>query len=540
MLLAKTLFVSLCCSVNRATALKLRQIKNQARYNKIQAFISKPPTTSPQTKQFIGLMEKGDTYDDSCFEKSHLAFKAFHNEVFATLFKNCGSTSAFFLDGPSASTTTSLLAKGFPAKSLFTANIFPDTINQLSVLLPDENVILGRAEEVLPALTSHTPFSSFYFDGCGGDENQLISMIAPVFTNKMNPQVAVGFTLTRATPSGRSLGDREVSVLSSLSKFARMRGLRMDRVEDDPEAFGLDPTTATAWRKEDAGVVTNWVVCSLKNGGSADNNNTLCAVDSHLHLGSGEGGTPEDYKKLAVRNNINKALVIQSIIHRADHSFISKAIRESPTLFKGIALYDPAHPGSFEDIKRLVTEEKFVGVRFNPYLFDGKDTTMATSSEARKVYEWCGENNVVVGIMCFNGLVEQIGDIVNLLESFPATTVAIDHFGFCTTAPDDDEAFQKLLLLEKYPQLYVKVSATFRISKGGGINELYEKRFKPLLDSFGFYRLFWGSDFPFVNEEHGGLDGEKETILKLCNQAKLTPTQQQMIVHQNALRVYDV
>lgn len=131
------------------------------------------------------------------------------------------------------------------------------------------------------------------------------------------------------------------------------------------------------------------------------------------------------------------------------------------------------------------------------------------------VYQRCGELNIPVGVMCFKGLELHYDDIIQLLETSPKTNLILDHFGFTSlqgkdggdnnTNNDDDgedAIFQKLVQLAKYPQVYVKISAVFRLQDTSpSYEQVREKRFRPLLEAFGPNRLMFGTDFPFVLEQ---------------------------------------
>jgi predicted TIM-barrel fold metal-dependent hydrolase len=77
----------------------------------------------------------------------------------------------------------------------------------------------------------------------------------------------------------------------------------------------------------------------------------------------------------------------------------------------------------------------------------------------------------------------------------------LDHFGF--TSVDDPSAFDQLLQLAQYPNVFVKVSALFRLGdeNGESYRRVRKERFLPLLEAFGADRLMYGSDFPFVLDQ---------------------------------------
>jgi len=242
--------------------------------------------------------------------------------------------------------------------------------------------------------------------------------------------------------------------------------------------------------------------------------------DSHIHVW-GDGTEPHPYDNEppdALRNicdaekfvanaknaQVSGALIVQPINYRFDHSYVASVIARYPKFFTGMALANPSvDPVEAEGYLRGLKKDGFVALRFNPYLWKG---SMADEN-GKAIYAKAGEMGMAVGVMCFKGLPQHMPDIKNLLEHSPDTKLIIDHWGFfrqpATGGTDpstsvSDEAWKELLSLSKYPQVYVKMSALFRVS---GEEEPYndlKPRLDDLLKHFGSNRLMWGSDYPFA------------------------------------------
>ncbi|EEC50644.1 predicted protein [Phaeodactylum tricornutum CCAP 1055/1] len=266
-------------------------------------------------------------------------------------------------------------------------------------------------------------------------------------------------------------------------------------------------------------------------------------IDSHLHVwANGDEASqafpyvqepPDNLKDLASTDELLKqmdahgidgALIVQPINHKFDHSYIMAAVQNHPKRFKGMLLHDP----SLSAEKAVETLEDLalkgcVGVRFNPYLWpklSAQSWEPMSKGSGLAVYKRCAELNMPVGIMCFQGLELHYDDILALLDSSPDTILILDHFGF--TSLEKPLTFNKLLGLAKFPQVYVKISALFRLSDTSPYERVREERFLPLLHAFGSDRLMYGSDFPFVlehPEQYGmvtrvssWIDNEKDRI----------------------------
>ena len=256
---------------------------------------------------------------------------------------------------------------------------------------------------------------------------------------------------------------------------------------------------------------------------------TKLVIDSHLHVWASkqeaENGFPyakgqdppeslQDSASVSAllkkmdENNVDGSLIVQPINHKFDHSYVISAIKNHPDRFKGMLLHDPSISSS-EIVSQLedLALKGFVGVRFNPYLWpkkSGGDGWQAMSTQGGgglAVYRRCAELQMPVGVMCFQGLHLHYDDIIELLKSSPKTNLILDHFGFTSFTPEGDEAFQKLLKLAEYPQVYVKISALFRLKDSSPYIKVKTGRFEPLLKAFGADRLMFGTDFPFVLEQ---------------------------------------
>ena len=227
-------------------------------------------------------------------------------------------------------------------------------------------------------------------------------------------------------------------------------------------------------------------------------------------------------------NGVNGALIVQPINHKYDHSYVLDAMKSYPDRFKGMMLHDPSldEEKAVEQLEDLALKG-FVGVRFNPYLWpklgDSKWSTMS-EGPGLAVYKRCAELHIPVGIMCFQGLGLHHDDLLALLEKSPDTKMILDHFGF--TSVEDSDNFEKLLELAKYSNVYVKISALFRLGDESPFTRVQQERFMPILKAFGASRLMYGSDFPVSYrgtiiiwlsfKKHGPLKKIRRCLSSLC------------------------
>jgi predicted TIM-barrel fold metal-dependent hydrolase len=300
---------------------------------------------------------------------------------------------------------------------------------------------------------------------------------------------------------------------------------------------------------------------SVAGAMSVNNDRPLRVIDSHVHIWANalqatshgfpyvpsDNPPPDSLRDVAhvesLHQNIQTAgltgaLIVQPIHHLFDHSYVRQALTQYPDTFKGMLLHDPSL-SSDAAVARLeeLALAGFVGVRFNPYLWNKVDVVAVVEDEKTTkqeqryspmsrgaglaVYRRCGELRMPVGIMCFQGLSLHYDDIVELLTQSPETIMILDHFGFTAVGKDDNDAndlaFAQLLELAKYPAAHVKISALFRLGDTTPTySHVYEQRFVPLLQAFGPHRLLYGSDFPYVLQQPPGYAGMHELVSSWC------------------------
>lgn len=215
--------------------------------------------------------------------------------------------------------------------------------------------------------------------------------------------------------------------------------------------------------------------------------------------------TTESYIAAAREAGIIGAVIVQPANHMYDHSYVSRALKEHPGFFRGVALANPALPvtDALADLDALKASG-FVAVRFNTANFEGG----LASEVGKALYKRAGELEMPVGILAFKGLGPHVVALRHLCAEFPATQLVLDHLGFFrqpaiggllgSAASNDDESWSGLLSLAEFPQVHVKVSALFRASAEVPPFKDLQPKVSELLSRFGAERLMWGSDFPFV------------------------------------------
>jgi L-fuconolactonase len=90
--------------------------------------------------------------------------------------------------------------------------------------------------------------------------------------------------------------------------------------------------------------------------------------------------------------------------------------------------------------------------------------------------------------------VTRLPDLMPLIEKNPHLIVVIDHMADC--ALDHPDQLQMLLVLARYPRVFVKISHIWSLSRQPFPYRDAYAQIKRVHDTFGPKRLMWGTDWP--------------------------------------------
>ena len=206
--------------------------------------------------------------------------------------------------------------------------------------------------------------------------------------------------------------------------------------------------------------------------------------------------TPEMLLELMKANGVIKTVIIQVIHYRWDNSYLADVLKQYPEHFQGVARVNPESPAAPDDLSRLVEEQKFRGVRISPAAGESGDWFRGPLMVP--LWKRCDALKVPMTVLA---PVTRMPDAAKWIEKFPALTVVIDHMA--DSPLDQPEQLEKLIALERYPKVFVKISHTWSLSKQQYPYKDSQIQVKRLYDKFGPRRLMWGTDWPLV-ENHCG------------------------------------
>jgi L-fuconolactonase len=252
-----------------------------------------------------------------------------------------------------------------------------------------------------------------------------------------------------------------------------------------------------------------WLAGALATGAAA--NAAYRIIDPHVHVWvrdpkypwakettnpPAEDATPEMLLALMKANGVEKTVIIQVIHYRWDNSYLADVLKKYPQYFKGVARVNPEDPAAPDHLSRLMKQPGFHGVRISPSADARGDWIRGPLMPP--LWKRCHDLRVPMTVLA---PVTRMPDVAPLIEKFPDLTVVIDHMA--DSPLGRPEELKKLMALERYPKVFVKISHTWSLSKQEYPYRDSQEQVKRLYDVFGPRRLMWGTDWPLV-ERHCG------------------------------------
>jgi predicted TIM-barrel fold metal-dependent hydrolase len=199
---------------------------------------------------------------------------------------------------------------------------------------------------------------------------------------------------------------------------------------------------------------------------------------------------PETLLGLMKENGVAKTVIIQVIHYRYDNRFLASVLKRYAGTFQGVCRVDPLDPAAPDHLSRH-TAEGFRGVRLSPAGNASGDWFHGPLMPP--LWKRCYDLKVPMTVLAPIG---RMPDVAALLDKTPDLTTVIDHMADCPV--DQPAELEKLTALHRYPNVCVKISHTWSLSK-----QQYPWRdtwdhIKRLHAAFGPQRLMWATDWPII------------------------------------------
>jgi L-fuconolactonase len=202
--------------------------------------------------------------------------------------------------------------------------------------------------------------------------------------------------------------------------------------------------------------------------------------------------TPEMLLGLMKANGVSRTVLIQVIHYRYDNSYVASVMKRYPGTFQAVCRVDPLDPAAPDHLSEL-TEQGFRGVRISPAA--GASGDWFDGPSMPPLWKRCRDLRVPMTVLA---PIQRMPGAAALLEKVPDLTVVIDHMADCPVDRPTD--LEKLILLQRYPNVFVKISHTWSLSKQPYPWLDAQEHVKRLYHAFGPQRLMWATDWPIVED----------------------------------------
>jgi len=199
---------------------------------------------------------------------------------------------------------------------------------------------------------------------------------------------------------------------------------------------------------------------------------------------------PETLLDLMKANGVSKTVIIQVIHYKYDNSFLSSVLKRYLGTFQGVCRVDPLDPAAPDHLSKH-TADGFRGVRISPAANASGD--WFNGPLMPPLWKRCADLKVPMTVLAPIGRMPQVAA---QLEKLPDLTVVIDHMADCPV--DQPAELEKLIALQRYPNVFVKISHTWSLSKQPYPWLDAQEHVKRLHHAFGPQRLMWATDWPII------------------------------------------
>ena len=230
---------------------------------------------------------------------------------------------------------------------------------------------------------------------------------------------------------------------------------------------------------------------------------TYKIIDPHVHVWKNDAQFPwaketakppkedapvEALLELMKANGISHTVLIQYIGYRWDNSYTLDSFQRFPKQLQGVARVNPNDAEAPDHASKLA-EQGFKGIRISP----GADASGDWIRGPLMDPLWKRVEDLKIPMLLL-APVTRMPDMAKLIEKHPGLTIVIDHMA--DSPIDKPELLDKLLDLQRYPKVFVKISHTWQLSKQQYPFADTFANVKRLYDTFGPKRLMWATDWP--------------------------------------------
>jgi predicted TIM-barrel fold metal-dependent hydrolase len=198
------------------------------------------------------------------------------------------------------------------------------------------------------------------------------------------------------------------------------------------------------------------------------------------------------------RNGCTHCVLVQTICHGWDNSYLADCVRRHPQRFKGHGLIDPTDPQVADKLRYWTKEHGLHGMRFSPMYYQNDKFGGDGWVDAAAAHPLWRTAEQLGSVFNFFIAARQLPKLETMVRAHPDVPVIVDHLAQIDLGADDPEPdFRLLLAMAKYPSVRVKVSELSSVSKSREypFRDAYPY-VKRVYEAFGPDRLLFGTGYP--------------------------------------------
>lgn len=258
-------------------------------------------------------------------------------------------------------------------------------------------------------------------------------------------------------------------------------------------------------------------IIALDQRAKADADSPPLVIDCHMHVWASDpqrypfahpydkayrgmpcAGTAEILIEDMDRHGCARCVLVQTICHGWDNSYLADCLQRYPARFKGHGLIDPTDAKVAEKLEYWTKEHGLAGMRFSPIYYQNGEhggDGWVDADETHRLWRMAEKLGSVFNFFIAPG---QLPRLARMARMHPNARVIVDHLSQVDLAAADPESeIRALLALARYPNIWVKVSELSSVSKSRvyPFADAYPY-VKRVYEAFGPDRLLFGTGYP--------------------------------------------
>ena len=229
---------------------------------------------------------------------------------------------------------------------------------------------------------------------------------------------------------------------------------------------------------------------------------SIKTVDAHAQVWQSSGADDEGaVSRLLERmqsSGVERTVLIQPRQRGWDCSYLGSVVKAHPDKFVAVCRVDPTSTGAPDALSRWVEKQGFRGLHLSPQRDQPGSDWFDNQARVDPLLQRAARLKVPVCVECDLSASRQLEGVI---ERHKDIDICIDHVAGVSV--DDPFVVKRLLLLARYPRVYVKLSDIWSRSKQDYPYRDTHDIVWTLYNAFGPSRLLWGSDYPGVERRVG-------------------------------------